>query len=53
MAQKMEGRKMVRLSKLATGTTGLSKEDNWVTMGVIIQKSPPKESPKVKTSDLE
>ena len=51
MKQKVAGRKMVKLSKLHTRVNTADLQGDWVTIGVIVNKSEPKMSSKVD-SDL-
>ncbi|XP_062522782.1 protein MCM10 homolog [Corticium candelabrum] len=45
MREKMDGRQMVKLSRVAEGTLpSIVKDKDWVTIGVIINKLPPKET---------
>ena len=46
----MEGRKMLRLSILQRYLSTGSNEGDWVTMGVIVNKLPPKTSSKVDSN---
>ena len=45
---KMEGRSMIKISRLLSkfGTSDLQK-DNWVTMGVVVHKTEPRQSANV------
>ena len=47
MKNKMTGRKMVKLSKIGSQFASYKMETNWVTIGVLVEKLPPKESSKV------
>ncbi len=42
MSGRMNGRKMIRLSRLAAKATGGDVAGDWVTIGVIVDKLPPK-----------
>lgn len=43
MKQRMEGRKMVRMKSLSsTKSVGTTAAEDWVTMGVLVDKLPPK-----------
>jgi minichromosome maintenance protein 10 len=58
MDERMEGRKMIKLHRIASKVKDGDIEGNWVTIGVIIEKLPPKDSVKgdkysvLKLSDL-
>jgi len=43
--RKMDGRRMMKISRLVSkfGTSDLQK-DNWVTMGVVVHKTEPRQS---------
>ena len=47
MDERMEGRKMIKLHRIASKVKDGDIEGNWVTIGVIIEKLPPKDSVKV------
>jgi len=50
MEKRMEGRKMVKISQIPAKIKGNSDIDgDWVTIGVIVQKLPPKQSSNGKT----
>lgn len=53
MAAKMEGRIMIKISRLPTKATTNAVDGNWVTIGVIVAKLPPKDSSKVGVCNLE
>lgn len=47
MRERMEGRKMVRMSTINLHLRGGDIEGDWVTVGVLVSKSEPKTSQKV------
>ena len=47
MAAKMEGRVMIKIPRLPTKAATGDVDGNWVTIGVIVAKLPPKDSSKV------
>ena len=49
MEKRMEGRRMVKISQIPTKIKGNNDIDgDWVTIGVIVQKMPPKKSSNVR-----
>ena len=46
MKQRMDGRKMIRLPNIGSHLKGSDIEGDWVTMGVVVDKLPPKDSAK-------
>ena len=51
MEKRMEGRRMVNISQIATKIKGNNDIDgDWVTIGVIVHKMPPKTSSNVRIS---
>ena len=42
MKQRMEGRKMIRLPQVALRAKGGEIEGDWVTIGVVVDKLPPR-----------
>ena len=42
MRQRMQGRKMVRIPRLASRAKGGDIEGDWVTIGVVVDKLPPR-----------
>ena len=50
MEKRMEGRRMVKISQISTKIKGNNDIDgDWVTIGVIVQKMPPKKSSNVSS----
>ena len=47
MKSRMEGKKMIKISRLHTRVRTSDMECDWVTIGVIVSKSDPKVSGKV------
>lgn len=47
MRERMAGRKMVRMSTITLHVRGGEIEGDWVTIGVVVDKSAPKKSQKV------
>ena len=53
MEKRMEGRKMVKISQIPTKIQGNSDiNGDWVTVGVVVQKLPPKKSSNVRMIKL-
>ena len=52
MKSRMTDRKMIRMSRLHTRINTSDMQGDWVTMGVIVQKSEPKMSSKVRHVEL-
>ena len=53
MEKRMEGRKMVKISQIPTKIKGNNDIDgDWVTIGVVVQKLPPKKSSNVRIINL-
>lgn len=51
MEKRMEGRRMIMISQISTKIKGNNDIDgDWVTIGVIVQKLPPKKSSNVRIS---
>ena len=48
----MEGRMMIKISRLPTKAATNAVDGNWVTIGVIVAKLPPKDSSKVGVCNL-
>ena len=48
MENRMEGRRMVKISQIPTKIKGNDIDGDWVTIGVIVQKMPPKKSSNVR-----
>jgi len=46
----MEGRRLIRLSTVHQKTRSIEMDGDWVTMGVIVSKTDPKVSSKVRIS---
>ena len=52
MEKRMEGRKMVKISQIPTKIKGKDDIDgDWVTIGVVVQKLPPKKSSNVRINN--
>jgi len=45
----MEGRRLIRLSDIHQKTRSIDMDGDWVTMAVIVSKTDPKVSSKVRT----
>lgn len=53
MEKRMEGRKMVKISQIPTKIKGNNDIDgDWVTIGVLVQKLPPKTSSNVRITNF-
>ena len=52
MEKKMEGRRFVKVSQIPSKIKGQDIEGDWVTIGVMVQKLPPKKSSNVRTDCL-
>lgn len=53
MERRMEGRKMVKISQIPTKIKGNNDIDgDWVTIGVLVQKLPPKTSANVRMTNF-
>ena len=48
MKQRMGGRKMIHLPRLASHVKDGDIEGDWVTIGVIVKKLPPRDTKKVE-----
>ena len=46
MKKRMQGRKMVKIPNISSRVRGSDIEGDWVTMGVVVDKLPPRESVK-------
>lgn len=46
MRKRMEGRKMIKIPNIASRVRGSDVEGDWVTIGVVVDKLPPRDSAK-------
>jgi len=48
----MEGRKLIRMSTIHQKTRSIDMDSDWITMGVIVSKTDPKVSSKVRIRSI-